>query len=86
MDNVRKRTREYGQYREYFEIFSTGRADDQFEDRPRRESTQGGQDGRCEPDSGIGYTQDLRTWWTDDGWVEPNSFAPNTVQPTGRKR
>ena len=27
-----------------------------------------------------------RTWWTDDGWVEPDSFAPNTVQLTGRKR
>ena len=24
------------------------------------------------------YTQDHRTWWTDDGWVEPDSFAPNT--------
>ena len=28
MDNVRKRTKEYGQYREYSEFFSTGRADD----------------------------------------------------------
>ena len=24
--------------------------------------------------------------WTDDGWVEPDSFAPNTVEPKGRKR
>ena len=39
-----------------------------------------------EPYSGIGYTQDHRTRWTDDGWVEPDSFAPNTVQLTGRKR
>ena len=30
--------------------------------------------------------QDHWTRWTDDGWVEPDSFAPNTVQPTGRKR
>ena len=28
MYNVRKRTKEYGQYREYSEFFSTGRADD----------------------------------------------------------
>ena len=46
--------------------------------------TWGGQVGRREPDSGIGYTQDHLTRWTDDGWVE--SFAPNTVQPTGCKR
>ena len=24
--------------------------------------------------------------WVDDGWVEPDSFAPNTAQPMGRKR
>ena len=46
----------------------------------------GGQDGRREPDSGIGYTQDHRTRWTDDGWLEPDSFALNNIQPTGRKR
>ena len=89
MDDVRKMTREYGQYPQYSEQFSTRRADDRFEDRPRRESTQvkwGGQDRRREPDSGIGYTQDHRTRWTDDGWVEPDLFAPNTVQPTGHKR
>ena len=82
-------TREYRQYPEYSEKISTRRADDRFEDRPQRESTQvkwGGQDGRREPDSGIGYTQDHRTRWTDDGWVEPDSFTPNTVQPTGCKR
>ena len=89
MDDVRTMTREYRQYPEYSEIFSTRRADDRFEDHPQRKSTLvkwGGQDGRREPDSGIGYTQDHRMRWTDDGWVEPDSFAPNTVQPTGRKR
>ena len=89
MDDVSTMTREYRQYPEYSELFSTRRADDQFEDRPQRESTQvkwGGQDGRREPDSGIAYTQDHRTWWTDDGWVELDPFAPNTVQLTGRKR
>ena len=77
MDNVRKRTKEYGQYPEYSNFFSTKRADDRFEDRPRREPTHvkwGGQDGRREPDSGIGYTQDHRTRWKDDGWVEPTHF------------
>ena len=44
------------------------------------------EDGRREPDSGIGYTQDHQTRWTDDGWVEPDSFAPNTVQRTGCNR
>ena len=90
MDDVRTMTREYRQYPEYSEFFSTRRVDDtgRFGDRPQRESTQvkwGGQDGRREPDSGIGYTQDHRTRWTDDSWVEPDSFAPNTAQPTGRK-
>ena len=88
MNDVRTMTREYGQYPEYSEICSTQRAGDRCEDRPQRESTQvrwGGQDGRREPDSGIGYTQDHRTRWTDDGWVELDSCAPNTVQQTGRK-
>ena len=89
MNDVRTMTREYGQYPEYSENCSTQRAGDRCEDRPQRESTQvrwGGQDGRREPASGIGYTQDHRTRWTDDGWVEPDSFGPNTVQLTGRKR
>ena len=38
-----------------------------------------------EPDSGIGYTQDHQMRWGDDGWVEPDSFAPTTSQPTGHK-
>ena len=75
-------TREYRQYPEYSEFFSTRRVDDpgRFGECPQRESTQvkwGGQDGRRESD---------RTRWTDDGWVEPDSFAPNIAQPTGRKR
>ena len=89
MDNVRKVTKEYGQYPEYSDFFLTQRADYRFEDCPQRESTQvkwGGRDGRREPDSGIGYTQDNRTRWTDESWVEPDSFTPNTVQLTGRRR
>ena len=89
MDDVRTMTRECGQYPEYSEFVSTQRADDRCKDRPQRESTQvrwGGQDGRREPDSGIVYTQDHRTRWTDDGWVESDACAPNTIQPTGRIR
>ena len=89
MNDVRTMTREYGQYPEYSEFLLTQRAGDRYEDRPRRESTQvrwGGQDGRREPDSGIGYTQDHRMRWTDDGWMEPDSFGPNNMQPTSRKR
>ena len=89
MNDIRTMTREYGQYPEYSDFFSTQRADDRYADLPQRETTRvgwGGQDGRREPDSGIGYTQDHRTWWTGDKWVDPDSFAPNTVQPTGRKR
>ena len=91
MDDVRTMTREYRQYPEYSEFYSTERVDQtgRFGDRPQRESTQvrwHGQDGSREPDSGIGYTHDHQARWADDGWVEPDSFAPTTSQPTGRKR
>ena len=84
-------TRAYRQYPEYSKFFSTERVDEtgRFRDRPQRESTQvrwGGQDGRREPDSGISYTQDHQTRWADDSWVKPDSFAPTTSQPAGRKR
>ena len=46
----------------------------------------GGRDGRREPDCGLGCTQDHRTWWTGDAWVDPDSFAQKTEQPAGRKR
>ena len=58
-------------------------------DPPQRESTQvrwGGRVGRREPDSGLGRTQDHRTWWTGDAWVDPDSFAQKTEQPAGHKR
>ena len=34
--------------------------------------------------AGLGYRLHARP--PDDGWVEPDSFAPNRVWPTGRKR
>ena len=54
------------QYSEYSDFFLTQREReyDRNADLPQRESTQvrwGGQDGRREPDSGLGCTQDHRT-------------------------
>ena len=73
-----------------FQFFSTHRERKygQDTDLPQR-STQirwGGQDGRREPDSGLGHTQDYRTRWTDDDRVDPDSFIQRTEQPAGRKR
>ena len=88
MNNSRTMTR---QHSEYSDFFSTQR-EREYErdaDLPQRESTQvgwSGQDGRREPDSGLGCTQDHRMWWTGDAWVDPDSFARKTEQPAGRKR
>ena len=84
MDNRRTTTR---QYSEYSDLFSTQREReyDQDTDLPRRESTRiswDGRDGRREPDSGLGHTQDYRTRYTDDDWT----FTQRTEQPAGRKR
>ena len=88
MDSRRTTTR---QYSEYSDLFSSQREReyDQDTDLPHRESTQvtrGGRDGRREPDSGLGHTQDYRMRWTDDDWVDPDSFTQRTEQPAGRKR
>ena len=45
-----------------------------------------GQDLARALDSGIGYTQDHRTRWADDGWVEPDSYHPTESRLMGRKR
>ena len=79
------------QYSEYSDFFSTQREREYKRDAdlPQRESTQvrwGGRDGRREPDSGLACTQDYRTCWTGDAWVDPDSFALKTEQPAGRKR
>ena len=79
------------QYSEYSDFFTTQRERDYDHDTnlPQRESTQirwGGHDGRREPDSGLGRTQDCRTRWTDDDWVDPDTFTQRTEQPAGRKR
>ena len=38
-----------------------------------------------EPDSGLGRTQDYQSRWTDDDWVDPESFTQKMEQPAGRK-
>ena len=75
------------QYSEYSDFFSTQRESkyDQDTDLHQWEFTQvrrDGRDGRCEPDSGLGHTQDYRTGYTDDDWT----FTQRTEQPAGRKR
>ena len=67
MDNVRKVTKEYGQYPEYSECFRQDEPMIGLKTALSENPSQGGQDGRREPDSGIGYTQVHRTRWTDDG-------------------
>ena len=56
------------QYSEYSENYFTQREPEYYQDtdRHRRKSTQirwGGRDGRREPDSGLGYTQDCHSQW-----------------------
>ena len=87
MDGGRTTTRQYSEYSDFFST-QREREYDQDTDLPQRESTQvrrGGRDGRREPDSGLGYTQDYRTRWTHDDWVDPDSFIQRTEQPAGRK-
>ena len=79
------------QYSEYSDFFSTQpeREYDRNADLPQRESTQvrwGGRDGRRKPDSGLGRTQDYRTRWTDDDWVDSDLCIQKMEQPAGRKR
>ena len=88
MDSGRTTTR---QYSEYSDFFSTQREREYNRDAdlPQRESTQvrwGGRDGRREPDSGLGRTQDYCSRWTDDDWVDQDSFTQKMEQPAGRKR
>ena len=88
MDSGRTTTRQYSEYSDFFST-QREREYDQDTDLPQRESTQvrrGGRDGRRGPDSGLGYTQDYRTRWTHDDWVDPDSFTHQTEQPAGRKR
>ena len=88
MDSGRTTTRQYSEYSDFFST-QREREYDQDTDLPHRESTQarwGGRDGRREPDSGLGHTQDYRTRWTDDDWIESDSFTQRTELPAGRKR
>ena len=46
----------------------------------------GGQDGRREPDSGLGYTQDYGSRWTHENCFNPDSVSQRTEQPAGHER
>ena len=67
MDGGMTTTRQYSEYSDFF--CTTKPEYDQDTDLHQRESTQvsrGGRDGRREPDSGLGYTQDDRSRWTNE--------------------
>ena len=34
----------------------------------------------------MGYTQDYRSWWTHENFVDPDSASQRTEQPAGHKR
>ena len=56
---------------------------DQDTDLHQRESTHvrwGGQDGRRDPDSGLGYTQDYRSQWTHENCFNSDSVSQRTEQ------
>ena len=77
MDDRKTTARQYSEYSEFCSA-QREREYDQDTDLPQRESTQirwGGHDGRHAPDSGLGRTQDYRTRWTDDDWVDPDTFT-----------
>ena len=62
---------------------------DQDTDLQQLESTNvrwGGQDGRREPDSGLGYTQDYRSRWTHENCFNPDSVSQRTEQPASHER
>ena len=65
MDGERTNERRYSEYSG--KTFTQREPEyDRDTDRHRRKSTQvrwGGRDGRHEPDSGLGYTQDCRSQW-----------------------
>ena len=56
--------------------------------RPTSAGVHPGHTGRTrrELDSGLGYTQDYRSRWTHEDWVDPDSVSQRTEQPAGRKR
>ena len=74
MDGGRTTKRQYSEYSDFF--FTQREPEyDQDIDLHQRESTQvrwGGRDGRREPDSGLGYTQDYRSRWSHEDYVNPD--------------
>ena len=79
MDGGRTTTRQYSEYSDFRSRY-----------RPTpagvHPSQMGGRDGRREPDSGLGYTQDYRSRWTPEDCVDPDSVTQRTEHLVGRKR
>ena len=89
MDGGRTTKRQYSEYSDIFFLHNENQSTIKIQTPTCGGPTQvrqGGQDGRREPDSGLGYTQDYRTRGTQDDWVDPDSFTQRTEQPVGRKR
>ena len=87
MDGGRTTTRQYSEYSDFF-LTQREPEYDPDTDLHQRESTQvrrGGRDGRREPDSGLGYTQDNWSRWTYEDCADPDSVSQRTEQPVGRK-
>ena len=88
MDGGRTTKRQYSEYSDFF--FTQREPEyDHDTDLHQWESTQVGwdrRDGRREPDSGLGYTQDYQSRWTHENCVDPDSVSQRTEQPADRKR
>ena len=87
MDGRRTTKRQYSEYSDFF-LTQQEPEYDQDTDPHERESTHvrwGGQDGRREPDSVLGYTQDYRSWWKHENCFHPDSVSQRTEQPASHK-
>ena len=88
MGSKRTTTRQYSEYSDFFST-QREREYDQDTDLPQRESTQirwGGQDGRREPDSGLGHTQDYRRGGqTMIGSIRTHSYSRQSGRSASHK-
>ena len=87
MDGRRTTKRQYSEYSDFF-VTQREPEYDQDTDLQQRESTHdgwGGQDGRREPDSGLGHTQDYRSQWTREICFNPDSVSQRIDQPASHK-
>ena len=88
MDSTTTRIREHRRCPEYADIFLTDQLEETGHFGNQTQSTQVrwfGQNLSRAPDSGIGYSQDQRTQWAGDNWVEQDACHPTGSQLMGRK-